>query len=832
MPSDTANLSPSNWNKTAIDAADAIEKAESSSVLRDLPWWPSLIHSLDTTRTACELLGIQTLFLLSKRLIENLNPLSSGLIEVGPASLQTWAKDLRQWIQLRTEVSRFPEAPSTFKNASAPAVESTASNTKTAPASGTATTKTVVADMGKYLPLFVEETEEGIESMQTHLLELESGVRKSGFLPSTEAMNELFRHAHKIKASAGAMGFIGLSELTHTMETLLDQIRSHKLRISADLVSALLLALDQVRKEVETAKRGAIPSQNLAEAKASLDWYLDAPTAKSPETHSSGASPSSSDLVAMPSDGVVAAVNQGLPTYRIALQVGLDNPAPELRLFLAVNRLKTLGEISSASTALDSIEKHEGLTFLSLVFESNQDLEHLRNTLASLDLESYIIEPQAVVDNKLPESPAGIASGQSIRVAVDKLDTLMNLSGELAISKNSFIAFSHQLRTLISSTRSQMAHSERVGMAMEESIQQLSQLTTGIQQTVLEMRMIPISPLFERCRRIVRDLSTELGKQIDLVLIGAETSLDKKIIDQLGDPLNHMIRNAVDHGIESPTERETKGKPPMGTITLRAEREGSRICITISDDGRGIPLDRIREKVQQLGLASADKASRMEPQELVSYIFHPGFSTASQVTNISGRGVGMDIVRKRIEEIHGTIEVTSQEGKGTRMRASLPLTVVSQICLLFEVRGVIFAATLHNIAEILRVPSTGLITMPFGKFLRLREELIPVYELDHFFTKTHFNKPPQPSSDSLNLLIVKAGEKRIALLVDSLRGEEEILVKSPGELVGDIHGIAGVSVLSSGNVALILDIENLVERSHHPIEESHAVDNGKTIGTA
>lgn len=311
----------------------------------------------------------------------------------------------------------------------------------------------------------------------------------------------------------------------------------------------------------------------------------------------------------------------------------------------------------------------------------------------------------------------------------------------------------------------------------------------------------------------MRDLATELGKQIDLVLIGAETSLDKKIIDQLGDPLNHMVRNSVDHGIESAEERKAAGKPPLGTITVRAEREGSRICITISDDGKGIPVETIRSRIVELGLVANAVAAEMKQEQLIPFIFHPGLSTAQKVTSISGRGVGMDIVRKRIEEINGTVDVRSTPGRGSTFKILLPLTVVSQTCLLFEYQKTIFASALQNVSEILRVEPKQVAQMRFGNYLRIREDLVPLFDFTHFFKKSAFVGTLLKTEAPLNVVVLKTGSQRVALAVDRLLGEEEVIVKSMGPLVGDIEGLAGVSLLSNGGVALILDAEYLIGKT-------------------
>jgi two-component system, chemotaxis family, sensor kinase CheA len=788
----------------AEEAIRALDHHDGTCALKDLPIWLPLIQELDACRGAAQVLGIETLTDLCQKLSQHLGPIQSDLFELGPSAIQTLIKDLNTWVTTRRSIAAFGLMLLDNNHVAPP-------KTTAAPAR----TKTFISDMSKYLPLFVEETEEGFEIMQTHFLAIETGVKRSGFLPSPDLVNELFRHAHKIKASAGAMGFSSLSELTHTMETLLDQIRNNRLRITPDLVSALLLALDRMRGEVETAKQGNIPNGNLSDALASLQWYLDKP-ADDGITHQNPSPTIPADLleeVATPHEReeATAALQRGLFTFKVSIEIDPEVPAPEMRLMLAAKHLSEFGSLLSPSSPIATLDSQNELRKLNFLFQTKQAEAAIRDCLLSIEITS--VQTHLLAERETNPSPVAPPS-QSIRVSTDSLDSLMNLSGELAISKNNFIAVSEQLRA-----RGRAADS--VGTALEESIQQLAVLTTGIQQLVLEMRMVPISPLFERCRRIVRDLAVSLDKKIDLVLIGAETSLDKKIIDQLGDPLNHMVRNSVDHGIESAEERKAAGKPPLGTITVRAEREGSRICITISDDGKGIPVETIRSRVVELGLVATGVAAEMKPDQLIKFIFHPGLSTAQKVTSISGRGVGMDIVRKRIEEINGTVEVRSTEGRGATFRILLPLTVVSQTCLLFEFQKTIFASALQNVSEILRVEPAKVAQMRFGNYLRIREELVPLFDFTHFFKKSFFIESLLKSQAPLSVVVLKTGSQRIAVAVDRLLGEEEVIVKSMGPLVGDIDGLAGVSLLSSGGVALILDVEYLVGKTAPSKEVAH-----------
>ncbi len=804
--------SPINWLNATQEAITRLESASNGASVKDAVWWQPFVSSLDSTRAASRTLGLTVLLELTQRMIDTIGALRSGVVDLSPATLQLLVRAMKKWVELRIAWAA-TEADAETQSI----LRALGGQAEATPARSTAQ----IADMAKYLPLFVEETEEGLEVMQTSLLELETGVKKSGFLPPQGLVDELFRHAHKLKASSAAMGFNHLAEVTHTLETVLDRVRAGALRASPDLVSTMLAALDRVRAEVQVARSGQIPQADLIDERASLMWYLESAPPPVPGTSQAEAPIESKPPAVSEREGVQAALAQGQNVFRVELKAKAGIAAPEMRILLTLNRLKGFGTILSSSVPLELIEKQDGLSTLRLVFATSENRDLILGLLSDDELEPSPVEamaaqgPAAPVPATAPTpAPPRTAAPQNIRVSISRLDDLMNLSGELSHAKNGFVSVAQKMRD---------STPDKVATALEEAISQLSQLVSGIQQTVLELRMVPIAPLFERCRRVVRDIAHELGKEVDLVLQGEETSLDKKIIDQLGDPLLHMMRNAVDHGLEAPAARVQAGKPSHGTITLKAEREGSRICVTVEDDGRGLALEEIRQKIIADSLASAEVAAKMTVPELVPFIFQAGFSTAASVTQISGRGVGMDIVRRRIEEISGTIEVDTEPGKRTCFRIRLPLTVVSQNSLIFDIDGVTFAFPLQSISEILQVPAKDLMDTGFGKFLRLRDIILPIFRIHHFFQNTPFrSKSATVPLTSTSVVVVHAGKQRLGLVVDRILGEEEVLIKNPGELVGEIPGIAGVSVLSSGSVALILDVEAMVERSALEMKEPYA----------
>ncbi len=382
-----------------------------------------------------------------------------------------------------------------------------------------------------------------------------------------------------------------------------------------------------------------------------------------------------------------------------------------------------------------------------------------------------------------------------------RLDSVMNLVGELVLGRNRLIKIGGILE--------QNHEADPQVRALGETLTQLNLVTTDLQLAVMKTRMLPIKKVLSKLPRMVRDLSQKLGKQVRLETHGEETELDKSVADEIGDPLVHLVRNAIDHGIEMPTERHEKNKPTEGTLRISASQEGNSIVIRIQDDGRGIPLDKVKAKALSKGLVSEAELAAMEPREVVNLIFLPGFSTAEKVTDVSGRGVGMDVVRTNIRRMNGTVEIESEQGKGSLITIKLPLTIAIIQALMVEVERATFAIPLSSVIEAVRITKSDIKTINGREVLHLRDRVLPLLRLAE-----EFDIPVNKDRERFNVVVAALGDRRIGVIVDELRSQEEVVIKSIWDYLESIKGISGATITGDGKVVLILDISELVENAH------------------
>ena len=396
-----------------------------------------------------------------------------------------------------------------------------------------------------------------------------------------------------------------------------------------------------------------------------------------------------------------------------------------------------------------------------------------------------------------------IQKSNTLKVKFEKLDELMNLVGELVIHRTALVSLQSKFRETVKD--------RALLEALDESGLAIGKTANDLREAIMKVRMLPINRVFQRFNRLVRDLSRSHSKEVDLVFEGDETELDKTIIDEIGEPLLHLIRNSLDHGIETPAERRRQGKPATGTLTLRAGHESNHIVITVEDDGRGMVPGHLRESAAAKGLISAQEAREMSDQEALQLVFLPGFSTSREVTEISGRGIGLDVVKKIIASFNGTIDIESLPGHYTRFTLKLPLTLAIIQSLMVEVSGETFAVPLSAVLESLKVDADGIHEVGAGEMIRLRDRLLPIIRLDRFFA---LGKHEERTAEYV--VVVGSGEKRGGLLVDRLIGQQEIVIKGMDDYLGELPGIAGGTVLGDGKVSLIIDIASLLDSANHP----------------
>lgn len=665
------------------------------------------------------------------------------------------------------------------------------------------------------LKLFSEEAAEQIEVLDVALVQLEADA-------DDELLQRIFRAAHTLKGSSGAIGHKKMASLTHAMESVLDALRQHRLRPSSEVVDALLNALDALRalaNEVVTRIDSGTETQSLEEELLAL---LEGSETQGDTATGEGLAP----VFEIPRDEVVAQRAAGKSVYLVSAHIKDDSPLPGIRCFQVLQELDANGAVLASEPARAVIEAGEAdYTVRALVATMipAAQLQHIIGDIsevASVEVrevgeEEVTTQPTRAAPRSLrPASANGAGSGEpsasaspgkrpgagSIRIDVERLDGLMNLVGELVIDRARLIRIKDQLAAVL--TGSELAD---LAENLEQTTAHLGRITDELQDAIMRTRMLPIRSVLTRLPRIVRDVATRSGKRVELVTAGEETELDRSVIEVITDPLVHILRNAVDHGIETPEERRRAGKLETGTVTVTAWNQEASIYISVRDDGRGLDFEAIRAKAVERGLVSPEAAAAATPDEVLQYIFLPGLSTAKQVSDVSGRGVGLDIVRTNIERLNGSISVHSERGKGTEFVIQLPLTLATTKALMVVARGIVYAIPLVSVTETLPLRGADIHAVGGRRLLRLRDALLPVVELAAALGDT---RPVE--SELAYIVAAQHAGRQVALLVDHVLGEQDVVVKSLGELLGARPGIGGATILGDGTLGLIVDTASLV----------------------
>lgn len=667
--------------------------------------------------------------------------------------------------------------------------------------------------LSEYKEVFMEELDEQLQLMDDEILKLEQEGDKG------DAVQSLFRAAHTLKGSSAAMGLDTMKQLTHEMEHLLDQVRSQQITVSAPLIDLLFQALDNLKLLKLEIMEGEENLTDISSCVYDLQHFghfteeikPGAELEPEPETEARIKPRISLDHRLRISD----CLEQLQQVNWIFLRISASCFIKGARAYVIQMSLMEFGEIIYTSPDLGELdEQSEGERGLELAFlhVSVYDVEKLHSLVSGLmDVENVRIEPvQSEEISILPASTSALtkqseptessptvkSKPQTIRVSVERLEHLMNLVGELVIDQTRIHQVEQlQRRRFTDDSVTELAHIS----------DHLSRVISDLQDSVMKARMLPIEQLFNRFPRMIRDLSRDLGKEIDLLIEGKDTELDRTLIEEISDPLIHLIRNAVDHGIETPDVRIAKGKPSTGQLTIRAAHEDNQVVIYIKDDGAGIDPVKMKSSAVNKGLLTTEEAESLSKREAVELIFRPGFSTANVISDVSGRGVGMDIVRSHIEKLNGLIDIETELGSGTQFKIKLPLTLAIIEGLLVKLSGQTFIIPMSNIAEIVRIKTEELVTIRGQSVLLLRNQVIPVSWIqDHFKIAGQKHQKNQ-----ISLVIVGSAEKRLALVVDELIGNQEIVIKSLGSYIGKVDGIAGGTILGDGSVALIMEISAL-----------------------
>ena len=633
-------------------------------------------------------------------------------------------------------------------------------------------------DMKEIMEDFLIEAFELIEQIDHDLVELEANPE------DLELLNRIFRVAHTVKGSSSFLNFDVLTELTHHMEDVLNKARKGELKITPDIMDVVLESVDMMKGLLESIR------DNGSDAAAGIDIknicvrLTQISEGEAPSAAAEAPAAPAPEPVKEPEP--VAPAEEAAPEVSDAELSKLSDSEVEAEIerLLKVRKAEDQARRASKGIAPKSPEEIAPAT-----------------SAAPAPAPKPAPSRERDADKKVPaaSSNSAVAQEQTIRVEVKRLDHLRNLIGELVLGKNRLLKIYDDVE--------ERYEGEKFLEELNQVVSSLSLVTTDIQLAVMKTRMLPIAKVFNKFPRMIRDLSRDLSKQIDLEISGEETELDKSIVEEIGDPLVHIIRNSCDHGIEDPETRKAMGKPEKGLVQLKAYNEGNHIVVEIVDDGKGLDADMLKAKSIEKGIITEREADAMSEKEAFGLIFKPGFSTAAKVTNVSGRGVGMDVVKTNIEKLNGIIDIESEVGKGTVMKLKIPLTLAIIQSLLVGTQEEFYAIPLASVLETVRVPIDDIYTIDGKNVLRLRDEVLSLVRLsDVFGVNKVFD-----GGDQTYVVIIGVAEAKLGIIVDTLVGQEEIVIKSMGDYLQNIPGIAGATIRGDGRVTLIIDVGAMME---------------------
>ncbi|MBR6771663.1 MAG: chemotaxis protein CheA [Lachnospiraceae bacterium] len=710
-------------------------------------------------------------------------------------------------------------------------------------------------DVSQYLEIFLDETKEHLQSLNTEILNLEQDSENA------DTINEIFRAAHSLKGMAGTMGYKRMQNLTHDMENVFSEVRNGTIKVKGNLIDILFQCLDALEEYMntiqETGDEGTNDNEPLIKL---LNEILDskgeeekpeAPPVEKEASQSSGGESLGGEgkwqgikFDDTQKHVLKEAIKQGKHVFGLTVKVQETCILKAARAFLVFKALEELGEVIISNPPVQDIEDEKFDLDFSLIFISDSPLDKVvkaaksvseiegvdGDTIGSEKLDTLaevpqppkapveaepspkpVVEPQIVetvsqpapqpVSQPAPQpAPIKVAEkkapvskpvvNRTVRVDIEKLDVLMNLVSELIIAKNSLVSASG---------------AERSASGFNEHIEYLESVTTNLHESVMKVRMVPIESVVNKFPRMIRDLSKKLDKKMELYMSGEETELDRTVVDEIGDPLMHLLRNAADHGLESGEIRKERGKPEVGSVFLDAYQDGNNVVIEVRDDGAGIDTDAVKEKAISKGLITPEQGEGMSEQEVVNLLFHAGFSTAKTVSDVSGRGVGLDVVKSKIESLSGEVEVKSKKGVGSTWTIRLPLTLAIIQALMVDVGGEKYAISLGSIQTIEDIMPSDIKSVQNKEVIHLRGIVIPIIRLNEVLDIESKKK----QEDNLTVVIVKKGDRMAGLVVDDLMGQQEIVIKSLGKYITKCKIISGATILGDGEVALILDTNAL-----------------------
>lgn len=698
-------------------------------------------------------------------------------------------------------------------------------------------------DVSQYLEIFIDESEEHLQTLSDCIMVLEKEP------DNKDTINEVFRAAHSLKGMAGTMGFKRMQHLTHDMENVFQEVRSDRVKVTSGMIDLLFKCLDALEGYLDniksTSDEGAEDNEVIikelndfiakadGEAEAENKEVSEVKEAAPAATQEEKEGQEKIELTEEEKKAIREAESNGQHIYAMTVRIQKDCLLKAARAFLVFKAVEDFGQILVYRPSSQDIEDEKFELDFSFFLASEEETDKIvaaakavseieKVDAEEIHLDEYLKEAAAQEEQQAKEAateqkeapaevpktaekkaPAAAAkkqtnakpvTGRTVRVDIEKLDALMNQVSELIIAKNSLVS--------ISSNES----GEYQNQSFHEQIEYLERITTNLHESVMKVRMVPIESVVNKFPRMIRDLSRKLGKKMELYMTGEDTELDRTVVDQIGDPLQHLLRNSADHGLEDNATRVERGKPEVGSIFLKAFQEGNNVIIEVGDDGNGIDVAAVRDKAVERGVITAEQAENMSQKEIINLLFLPSFSMAKKITDISGRGVGLDVVKSNIEALGGDVEVRTQLGEGTTFIVRLPLTLAIIQALMVEIRDEKYAIALGSISNIESIPVNEIKYVQAQEVIHLRGAVIPLIRLDQVLDMEEKQEEPE----NLTVVIVKKGDSLAGLVVDNLIGQQEIVIKSLGKYITNNKIISGATILGDGEVALILDVNTLM----------------------
>ncbi|TDF98208.1 chemotaxis protein CheA [Paenibacillus piri] len=684
-------------------------------------------------------------------------------------------------------------------------------------------------EMNQYLSMFIDESREHLQALNDNLMSLESSPE------DVSIVHNIFRSAHTLKGMSATMGFEDLASLTHEMENVLDLVRNGKLSMDPFIFDCIFKSLDSLEAMVDDVIQGGTGQADVSEIVAALKSivsgdYLKSGAASAASAAAGSEAASSAEVLDEFQLSIIQqSIEAGISVFYIEVGIREDCVLKAARAYMVFNILEQHGEVIKSNPSVEDIEQERFDRQFSVFFISTTDKDSLEKQIASVSeiekaavsaldsakLEELMKPPAAAVaarqeiaaaaapaapaaaDKAEVKKPAGAQGGapvanRTIRVDIERLDALMNLFSELLID-----------RVRLEQLASEIKRSE-----LTETVEHMTRVSSDLQGIVLKLRMVPVDTVFNRFPRMIRDVAKTLDKKVDLIITGADTELDRTVVDEIGDPLVHLLRNAVDHGVEPTADRIAVGKSEMSTIHLRAYHSGNHVFIEIEDDGRGINRDNVLRTAIKKGVVTQDQSSRLSDEDVYMLLFASGFSTADKISDLSGRGVGLDVVKTKIESLGGKVLISSKLGTGTKFTVQLPLTLSIISAMLIRLGNEKYAIPLSSIVETAAVKQEQIRVVHGNRMVDYRNSVIPLVPLASLFDV------PGAARDfegETQIVVIRKGERIAALVVDEFIGQQEIVLKSLGKYLTNLFAVSGATILGDGQVALIIDTNSLIK---------------------